>query len=537
MKRMFTPPSSRQPDATGRRGDGGRAAPSPAESGVDVGRVVAEVHTLRAGITQLGDQHVLTALGDVQRTLNALEGARAALIHEVTRRELHIGRGEFSAAETLTSVGAVRRSAARRLERESSALAECGEVAEALSDGSITSDQAAALATADVPEPVRRGLLTDSMSQNSDQTRQKVRQTEAAHRIENDLQRRNRQRAARQASMWIDDDGMWSLLAKLDPETGDHVKRRLERAIQREWRSDKELPVGRQRTVPQRAADALAGLLCGFGGPGAAEAQQDAYAASADAASTGAPTSETAGTGLAATGGRPFPFNDRNAQMIVTVGLECLREAAATACTCGRGSSKRRRGDRDSADGPHGPCTCADRGNRFGMTDAGTELTPSELRRMACDTSIIPAVMGAQREVLDVGRATRTIPPAIRRALIARDGGCVWPGCDIAPIGCVGHHLVHWVDFGPTSLGNLALLCRTHHNFLHKHGLDLRPPKGLLAATVDAPLVGERIGMAETLSGTLPPLTARERRAGRWTVIGPEPGCRAGAEILLPQRC
>lgn len=111
-------------------------------------------------------------------------------------------------------------------------------------------------------------------------------------------------------------------------------------------------------------------------------------------------------------------------------------------------------------------------------TETGTVLGVADARKIACDTRVIPVVMGGPGEVLDVGRATRTIPPAIRRALIARDQGCVWPGCDRAPIHCDGHHIQHWLDDGPTSLVNLALLCHSHHHRLHKYNLMLHPPKG-----------------------------------------------------------
>ncbi len=63
--------------------------------------------------------------------------------------------------------------------------------------------------------------------------------------------------------------------------------------------------------------------------------------------------------------------------------------------------------------------------------------------------------------VLDVGRRTRTVPPSIRRALLARDGTCRFPGCISRR--CDAHHIEHWLDGGETSLGNLVLLCRRHH--------------------------------------------------------------------------
>ena len=111
------------------------------------------------------------------------------------------------------------------------------------------------------------------------------------------------------------------------------------------------------------------------------------------------------------------------------------------------------------------------------MTESGAELTVFELRKLACDAGIIPAVLNGPSEVLDIGRITRTIPPQIRRALIARDQGCVWPGCDKAPIDCVGHHIWHWIDGGPTSVPNLASLCHRHHHNLHQHNLELHPPR------------------------------------------------------------
>jgi hypothetical protein len=101
-------------------------------------------------------------------------------------------------------------------------------------------------------------------------------------------------------------------------------------------------------------------------------------------------------------------------------------------------------------------------------TLAHSGVVPSSLaRRMACDARIIPAVMGGASEPLDVGRATRVIPPAIRRAVVLRDGGCRFPGCDRPQAWCDAHHVVHWADGGETKLQNLLLLCRAHHRSVH----------------------------------------------------------------------
>jgi len=74
--------------------------------------------------------------------------------------------------------------------------------------------------------------------------------------------------------------------------------------------------------------------------------------------------------------------------------------------------------------------------------------------------------------VIEVGARTRTIPPALRRALQHRDGGCRFPGCG-ARFG-QGHHIRHWAQGGPTTLSNLATLCRRHHRAVHEEGFQVQ---------------------------------------------------------------
>ncbi|MCA1695400.1 MAG: HNH endonuclease [Actinobacteria bacterium] len=105
--------------------------------------------------------------------------------------------------------------------------------------------------------------------------------------------------------------------------------------------------------------------------------------------------------------------------------------------------------------------------------DYGTHISASEVRRWACDAKIIPLVMGGRSEPLDVGRAMRTVPLSIRRALVARDRGCIFPGCDRPPRLCQAHHRQHWVDGGETSVENCVLLCETHHRHVHHTGLEI----------------------------------------------------------------
>ena len=402
-----------------------------------------------AAVRSVDDGDLVWCAQAVQRAINVLEGARSALAAEAVRRRLPARRGEASGAETLVNATAVGGALARRIEREARAVQAQPPVADALGRGDINSDQAAVVAAAEVPDDVRRDLCKQAKNQTADQTRQTVRAAEAAWRRESEAQRRARQRAARSASMWMDPhDGMWHLRAKLDALTGDAVNRLLMSAIERNWRSDKDLPESQRRSVPQRAADALVWLLTAAAGFEVTSAAPDGV--------TGA------GGGLGDDGWVvPSPT-----QMIVLTTLDNLRGRSTDSgtdagCMCAR--------SRPANDLLAVPGAAA-------ITETGTVLGAADARRIACDTGVIPVVMGGPGEVLDVGRAKRTIPPAIRRALIARDQGCVWPGCDRAPIHCEGHHIEHWLDEGPTCLDNLALLCHSHHRRLHEYNLVLHPP-------------------------------------------------------------
>jgi len=103
----------------------------------------------------------------------------------------------------------------------------------------------------------------------------------------------------------------------------------------------------------------------------------------------------------------------------------------------------------------------------------GPALALDTARRLACDASVVGIVEGEEGEPLDIGRKTRSIPPAIARALRARDGGCRFPGCDRTRF-CQGHHIEHWGNGGETKLDNLITLCGFHHRLVHEGGYGVR---------------------------------------------------------------
>ncbi|HEY5454026.1 MAG TPA: DUF222 domain-containing protein [Acidothermaceae bacterium] len=107
------------------------------------------------------------------------------------------------------------------------------------------------------------------------------------------------------------------------------------------------------------------------------------------------------------------------------------------------------------------------------MLDSGIPLSIEAALRLLCDANVIPIVLGSHGEPLDIGRLARTVPTGMRRALVARDQGCAFPGCDRPPSWCDAHHCKYWSEGGETALCNLCLLCSQHHDVVHHDGWEI----------------------------------------------------------------
>jgi hypothetical protein len=109
-----------------------------------------------------------------------------------------------------------------------------------------------------------------------------------------------------------------------------------------------------------------------------------------------------------------------------------------------------------------------------GASATGSVVPRDLLRRLTCDAEITRVVFGADGTAIDVGRAQRTVTGRMRKAVIARDQHCVYPGCDQPPSRCEVHHaLRHWADGGETSVANSALLCWHHHTLVDTTGITM----------------------------------------------------------------
>ena len=140
--------------------------------------------------------------------------------------------------------------------------------------------------------------------------------------------------------------------------------------------------------------------------------------------------------------------------------------------------------------------------------DDGALLHPETARRLACDASVV-RILERDGRPLSVGRRTRSIPPALRRALQSRDRCCRFPGCTQRRF-LHAHHIDHWAHGGPTELDNLVHLCRFHHRLVHEGGYTLertrspgqlrfrRPDGRPLAASPTPAPAGARLGASQS---------------------------------------
>ncbi len=222
-----------------------------------------------------------------------------------------------------------------------------------------------------------------------------------------------RRHLTRELRTWVDDDGMVVLRGRLTPESGAVVLRALEAAADRLFLDARSSPIGHSSseevTPGQRRADALALL---------AEA---ALSADLDRGTAG-----------------------ERYQVVLHVDDPTISTPTASS---------------------------PDAGGALELDHGAERVSAETSRRLSCDAAVVR--MGHDETGRDprVSRRTRTIPAAIRRALAARDRTCRFPGCTSRR--CDAHHIEHWVDGGPTSLGNLVLLCRRHHRAVHEGGFDV----------------------------------------------------------------
>jgi hypothetical protein len=253
---------------------------------------------------------------------------------------------------------------------------------------------------------------------------------------------------SRNLSVFPDDEGMVVIRGRLDPEVGALLMRAIEAASDALYRMDtrgeaaRRAMIGREaseREALQRRADAIGllaerGMWAGFGGGDAEVRRKGEGRVKGEAAAD----SEGADSGGSDDEGAPIPISGTRAERYQVV----LHVEPATL----------------SEEGDPG---------RSELEDV-TRVSAETSRRISCDSGVICVTHASDGSILNVGRRTRTISPALRRALEIRDRGCRFPGCGLRFTDA--HHVKHWADGGETSLENCLLLCRHHHRLIHEGG-------------------------------------------------------------------
>ncbi|MGE0798611.1 MAG: DUF222 domain-containing protein [Lautropia sp.] len=366
--------------------------------------------------------------------LNAANYRWLMLIAEFDRREGWADGTTPSCAHWLSWKCGIDRGAAREKVRVARALEGLPQLSAAMARGALSYSKVRAL-TRVASRETEATLLMIALHGTAQHVETLVRYHRRAQESM-ELDREARQVASRSLHYHYDDDGSLVLQARLPAEAGALLLKALERAtddFHREGRasiSAETSPMGNSLPEPSDPPDSLDSLLPPSPPPPTlSQRRADALARFAE-------------TWLAH-GDQALSGGERQ-QIVVHVDLDTLRETAA------------------GLPGQPGRCEIED----------GPALAAQTARRLACDASVVRLVEDGFGRALDVGRKTRSIAPAIRRALQARDRGCRFPGCTHTRF-LDGHHIRHWADGGATRLSNLVLLCRFHHRQVHEGRIDV----------------------------------------------------------------
>ncbi len=451
-----------------------------------------------AQLARLGDR-----IAELSARIQAATFELLVLIREFDEREGWDGC--LSCAQWLSWRAGLSPGAAREHVRVAGALGKLPKLSDAMRRGKISYSKVCAVTRVATPEN-EEDLLYVCLAGTAAHVERIAR---AWRRIDRNVEQTEERRrdANRELRTWVDEDGMVVVRGRLTPEVGSVLRRALDAACDQARRApasdggrEKEaadvsadVSAGAEREVAEASADASTGAE----EPTLAQRQADAIGTVVEAALAGGLDRGTAG--------------DRY-QVVLHVDAEALAEPrdvpAGTSGGAASASESRAGGGRVPAGTPEtmcassggpgggpsmraetpgragrarerrwrrtsGPCPGAQpptaAGRQTVLDEAGgIHVSAETARRLACDAATVTMRHGSGGEILDVGRRTRTISPALRRALVARDRQCRFPGC--GNLRSDAHHIKHWADGGRTALDNLVLLCRRHHRAVHEEG-------------------------------------------------------------------
>jgi hypothetical protein len=378
--------------------------------------------------------------------LNAANYRWLSLIAEFDRRHGWSDGATQSCAHWLNWKCGIDLGAAREKVRVAHALEELPRISAAMARGELSYSKVRAL-TRVVCAQTEEYFLSIALHGTAAHVERLVRHYRRAQEAA-ELSREAQQQASRRVTYFYDTDGSLVLKGRLPAEIGALVVKALDAAVNDATVADvpgKDVPVKdasiNAREVRDVSAETFGRQRGGDGGfetvrnGGFQTIGQGGSEIRSERPSWGARRADALGRiaeSFLQHGAEALNSGDRQ-QIVVHVDAETLRDGCAGRC--------------ELEDGP--------------------SLAVETVRRLACDASIVTVVENDQGEPLSVGRKTRSIPPAIRRALNARDRGCRFPGCTNTRY-VDAHHIHHWARGGETKLSNLVQLCRFHHRQVHE---------------------------------------------------------------------
>jgi hypothetical protein len=363
-----------------------------------------------AELDRLGDR-----IAELAAHINAATYQLLVMLREFDEREGWYG-GFKSCAHWLSWRTSLSPGAARERVRVARTLEDLPLLSEAMRKGELSCSKARALTRVATPAN-EADLVEFARHATAAHVEKVVAGMRKVDRIEEERLERARH-AKRELWLIPEPDGSYVIRGRLDPEVGAVLAKALEAADEKlhpEWKTRREVP------APQRRADALGLVAEGALGTGIGE------------------------------GSRADRFQ-------VVVHVQAATDAAGPGLAVAASSLALE----------HSPATDAEQPRITSNIEHGPRVSAETSRRLSCDASRVVMTHAPDGGVLDVGRRTRTVPPALRRALQHRDGGCRFPGCTNRF--CDAHHMKHWKDGGETKLANLILLCRFHHRAIHEEG-------------------------------------------------------------------
>lgn len=383
----------------------------------------------------------LEALGDEITELSAhLDAGTFQLLELIGRFDEHggwHGTGIHSCAHWLNWRCGMNLGAARERVRTARALPGLPQISAAFREGRISYSKVRAMtrvATAKNEDTLLNVALCGTASHVEKQVRLYRR-----HQRSEALEKENQRFIQRELTWYVDDDGSWVFKGRFTPEQGALINAALQSAMEALFQEQKNVP------------DCVSADLC---------------MAAFRSRSTGLCESDHLDAPKKPV---PVPVASRRADAMERLAVSFLNGREKAGCS-GDQYLVNIHTDIETLKA-HGKGTESEVEDP-GRNDSG-HVSAETSRRLSCDCSIVHWHERENGEPLNVGRKTRSIPPAIRRALNRRDGGCRFPGCSCTHF-VDAHHVMHWADGGATSMANLVLLCRRHHRLVHEEGFGLK---------------------------------------------------------------